>query len=76
MAAIYHPVPPVILRRPEVEARVGLRRSALYQRIKAGSFPAPVQLGPKSVGWVESEINEWLVARVAARDAELKAAGR
>lgn len=59
----------VILRRREVEARTGLGCSTIYDAIKAGTFPAPIQLGPKSVGWVESEINAWLAARVAARDA-------
>lgn len=62
-------VPLVILRRPEVEARTGLRCSTIYDGIKAGTFPASIRLGSKSVGWVESEINEWLAARIAARDA-------
>ena len=64
-----------ILRRREVEARTGLGCSTIYDAIKAGTFPAPVQLGPKSVGWVESEINAWLAARVAARDAARNAPG-
>ncbi len=59
----------VILRRREVEARTGLGCSTIYDGIKAGTFPAPIQLGPKAVGWLESEINAWLAARVAARDA-------
>ncbi len=61
--------PLVILRRREVEARTGLGCSTIYDGIKAGTFPAPIQLGPKAVGWLESEINAWLAARVAARDA-------
>ena len=64
--------PLVILRRPEVEARTGLACSTIYDGIKAGTFPAPVKLGPQAVGWVESEINEWLAARVAARDTARK----
>lgn len=58
----------VILRRREVESRTGLATSTIYQRIKERTFPAPIQLGPKSVGWLESEINSWLTDRVAARD--------
>jgi prophage regulatory protein len=65
--------PVVILRRREVEARTGLGCSTIYDGIKAGIFPAPIQLGPKSVGWVESEINAWLSARVAERDNGSKA---
>src|SRR5215208_8312474 len=58
-----------ILRRPDVEERTGMSRSAIYAAIAAGRFPAPVNLGPKAVGWVEAEIDLWLEARIAARDA-------
>jgi prophage regulatory protein len=58
---------PAILRRRQVEARVGLRRSTLYQRISDGTFPAPIPLGARAVGWLESEISEWLNARTAER---------
>lgn len=53
-----------ILRRKQVEARTGLSRSTIYDRIKAGTFPAPISLGEKSVGWIESEIDAWLNARI------------
>lgn len=54
-----------ILRRRQVEQRVGLTRSPLYARIKAGTFPKPVQLGNgRAVGWLEHEIVEWLTAQV------------
>lgn len=55
-----------ILRRKQVEARTGLSRSTIYDRIKAGTFPAPVSLGEKAVGWIESEVDAWLVARIQA----------
>lgn len=58
----------VILRRDKVEARTGLSRSSIYAGIAAGTFPAPVPLGEKSVGWIESEIQSWLESRVAARN--------
>jgi len=58
-----------ILRRRQVEARVGLRRSTLYQRIAEGTFPAPVRLGARSVGWLAHEVERWLADRVAARGA-------
>lgn len=57
-----------ILRRKEVEARTKLSRSTIYARIKNGTFPAPVPLGPKSVGWIESEIDSFLAGCVAVRD--------
>jgi prophage regulatory protein len=57
----------VFLRRQAVEARTGLSRSSIYDRIAAGEFPKPVPLGGRSVGWLESEIIEWQKARIAER---------
>lgn len=54
-----------ILRRKEVEARTGLSRSTIYERIRARTFPAPVSLGAKAVGWVEAEVDAWLAAQIA-----------
>lgn len=54
-----------ILRRRQVEKRVGLTRSPLYARIKAGDFPRPVQLGNgRAVGWIEAEIEAWLAEQI------------
>ena len=53
-----------ILRRRQVEARTGLSRSTIYQRIKEGTFPAQVSLGAKAVGWIESDINDWLARQI------------
>jgi prophage regulatory protein len=58
-----------ILRRPEVLARTGLARSTIYAMIAAGTFPRPIRLGVKAVGWSETEITAWLDARKAERDA-------
>jgi prophage regulatory protein len=56
-----------VLRLPQVRARVGLCRSSLYADIAAGTFPAPVKLGRRSVGWLESEIEQWLADRIERR---------
>jgi prophage regulatory protein len=53
-----------ILRRKQVEARTGLARSTIYHHIKAGTFPRPVSLGPRAVGWLESDVNNWIAERV------------
>ena len=55
-----------ILRRKQVEARTGLSRSTLYARIKAGTFPAPVSLGPRAVGWIASDEQRWVSDRIDA----------
>jgi prophage regulatory protein len=64
-AAAIEPVstpPPRLLRLPEVMDRVGLRRSAIYQRMNEGRFPKCRALGPKCSVWVEAEINAWIEA--------------
>lgn len=58
--------PARLLRLPEVIARVGLKRSAIYQRMSEGRFPKSRSLGPKCAVWVESEIDDWIQG-VAAR---------
>lgn len=55
-----------ILRRREVEARTGLSRSTIYQRVREKTFPLPISLGAKAVGWIQSEIDDWLADRVKA----------
>ncbi len=44
------------LRLPEVLIRTGKKRSTIYQGVKDGTFPTPIKLGPRAVGWIESEI--------------------
>jgi len=54
-----------ILRRRQVEERVGLTRSPLYARIKNGTFPKPIRLGNgRAVGWIEAEIDAWLTDQI------------
>jgi len=49
-----------ILLRPEVIRRTGRGRSSMYRDIAAGTFPKPVALGPRAVGWRESDITAWI----------------
>jgi prophage regulatory protein len=55
-----------ILKRPEVEATTGLSRSTIYALVDSQKFPAQIQLGPRSVGWLEHEVQAWLESRVLA----------
>ncbi len=41
----------------------GKSRITIWRDVKAGTFPAPIELGPNSVGWYEDEINDWLASR-------------
>ena len=64
-----NPAAPTILRRRQVEARVGLRRSTIYAKIAASEFPAPVRLGARAVGWIAAEVDVWIAQRIAEREA-------
>jgi prophage regulatory protein len=57
----------VILRLPAVKARTGLSRSTIYLRIKEGTFPAPVSLGSRMVGWPSHEVDALNAARIAGQ---------
>jgi prophage regulatory protein len=57
-----------IIRLKEVKHATGLGRSTIYKYISEGSFPKPVSLGDRAVGWVESEVTGWVMARIEARD--------
>lgn len=66
-----------ILRRRQVELRTGLSRSTIYERIKRGSFPTPISLGAKAVGWIEAEVDTWLseqvsMSRMASEDSRAR----
>jgi prophage regulatory protein len=53
-----------ILRLPEVIGRVGLKRASIYLHMNRGSFPKPINLGLRAVGWLEGEIEAWIAARI------------
>jgi prophage regulatory protein len=55
-----------ILRLPQVKKSTGLSRSTIYLRIAEGTFPKPVGLGGRAVGWLEAEIQDWLQQRIEA----------
>jgi prophage regulatory protein len=56
------------LRRPEVERATGLPRSTIYEKVAKGTFPKPVSLEGRRVGWIEAEIIDWQKRRIAERD--------
>ena len=61
--AVFHHTPDRVLRRREVEARVGVSRSTLYEWMKQGEFPLPIKLGKRAVAWRESDVTAWLESR-------------
>lgn len=59
-----------IIDLARVTAKTTLGRSTVYAYMKAGKFPAPVQVSARRVGWVESEVDAWVEARVESREAK------
>lgn len=63
-----------LIRRQELERRTGFARSTIYAAIKPGgcrydpSFPQPIKIGNGTVAWLESEVNAWIMQRIADRD--------
>jgi len=55
-----------IIRLPQVKQRIGLSRSSIYALVRAGQFKAPISLGSRAVGWLESDVDEFIAARVKA----------
>jgi len=57
-----------ILRFPKTIKKVGLSKSTIYLKIKNNQFPKPILLGNggRSVGFIESEIDDWIQQRIDA----------
>jgi prophage regulatory protein len=52
-----------ILRLPEVKRMTGLSRSTLYELQAVHRFPHAIKISARSVGWIESEVQEWIARR-------------
>jgi prophage regulatory protein len=66
-----------ILKLPELQERVALKKTAIYGLMSAGLFPRPVQLSLRAVGWRSSEVEAWLESRprTGGKDARAKVEG-
>lgn len=49
-----------VLRLPEVRRRTGLGRTTIYNLVKSGSFPAPVELPGKRIAWPSDDVTDWI----------------
>jgi prophage regulatory protein len=57
-----------VLRKQSVLDTIGVSSATLWRMCKGGRFPKPIELGSNSVGWVESEIQDWLADRMSQRN--------
>lgn len=64
---------PRVLRLRQVQDRVGLSRSTIYDRMNSASprydssFPKPMKIGLSAIGWLESSISKWIETRLESR---------
>lgn len=56
-----------VLRLRDVIRRVGLQRASIYRQVASGNFPAPIAIGIRARGWLESDISRWIASRVSTR---------
>nr|WP_214673560.1 AlpA family transcriptional regulator [Escherichia coli] len=56
-----------LLRLKQVEVKTGLKRSQVYLYMKEGTFPRSIKIGPASVAWLESEVDDWINLKLANR---------
>lgn len=62
-----------ILRIKQLSTIIGLARSTIYDRLNPNSprhdpsFPKPIRLGMTSVGWLQSEVDQWIQSKVSER---------
>ena len=59
------------LRLSDVKERTGLSRSTIYLSISKNTFPRPISLGARCVGWLESEIEGWIQSRIQNRSIQV-----
>lgn len=56
------------MRLKEVMEMTAMSRSNVYKMMSEGRFPQSVSLGARAVAWVESEVQDWILERIALRD--------
>lgn len=61
-------LPMRIIRLKDVIDLTGIARSPIYKLIGEEEFPKPVPLVGRTVGWVESEVQEWIRGKIEQRD--------
>lgn len=53
-----------IIRRKQLETRVGLACSTIYAMMARGDFPRPIKIGRRAVGWRSEDVERWLKSRI------------
>jgi prophage regulatory protein len=54
-----------IIRISDVKAKTCLSRSTIYLRMAEGKFPQQISLGSRAVGWINSEVIDWIEHQIS-----------
>jgi prophage regulatory protein len=57
---------PQMVRLPAVLQATGLSRTTIYRMVAAHTFPAPVRLAKRAVGWLLDDLLQWIAARLGS----------
>jgi len=58
-----------IIRLPKTIAKTGLSRSTIYNLLARGEFPQKIYLSARTMGFLESEVDQWLADKANNRTA-------
>lgn len=66
----------IVIRRNDVCRKLKISNSTLYNKLNRASsqydpsFPKQIRLGASSVGWIESEIDDWILSHRVTRPSD------
>ncbi len=58
--------PNTVLRMPKTSAKSGLSKPSIYRKVADGTFPKPIKLGKRAIGWLEKDIEDWISNQIEA----------
>ncbi len=64
-----------VLSKRATAAKVNYSVPHIDKMVSQGRFPRKIQLGPNKIGFLETEVDEWIADRVRERDAADKSDG-
>ncbi len=73
MMAVEQSKPMRLIGLKEVTARTTLSKTSIYELMKENRFPRQVKLGSRSVAWVESEVEDFVISAINSRSSQEKA---
>lgn len=61
-----------ILRVRRVASRMDVSKSSVYKLVREGKFPRGLKIGERAVGWLETDVDNWIEARAKNASVAIK----